>query len=34
MIWVEPEQDIVAVLRWINGASTEGFIDRLLAARS
>jgi CubicO group peptidase (beta-lactamase class C family) len=34
VIWVEPEQDIVAVLRWINGASTEGFIDRLLAARS
>lgn len=33
VIWVEPEQDIVAVLRWINGASTEGFIDRLLAAR-
>ncbi len=34
VIWVEPEQGIVAVLRWINGASTEGFIDRLLAARS
>ncbi|MGO4406478.1 serine hydrolase domain-containing protein [Bosea sp. RAF48] len=34
VIWVEPERDIVAVLRWINGASTEGFIDRLLAAQS
>lgn len=33
VIWVDPEQDIVAVLRWINGASTEGFVDRLLAAR-
>lgn len=34
VIWVEPEQDIVAVLRWIEGASTEGFVDRLLAARA
>ena len=33
VIWVEPKQDIVAVLRWIDGASTEGFVDRLLAAR-
>lgn len=32
VIWVEPGRDIVAVLRWINGASTEGFVDRLLAA--
>jgi len=34
VIWVEPARDIVAVLRWISGASTEGFIDRLLAAQS
>ncbi|MGX5736923.1 serine hydrolase domain-containing protein [Bosea thiooxidans] len=33
IIWADPEQDLVAVLRWINGASSEGFIDRLLAAR-
>ncbi|MGO4172636.1 serine hydrolase domain-containing protein [Bosea sp. TAF32] len=34
VIWVEPERDIVAVLRWIAGAATEGFIDRLLAAQA
>ncbi len=34
VIWVDPEQDVVAVLRWINGAQTESFIDRLVAARS
>nr|WP_245281240.1 serine hydrolase [Methylobacterium sp. ZNC0032] len=33
VIWVDPEQDVVAVLRWINGAQTDGFIDRLVAAR-
>ena len=33
VIWVDPEQDIVAVLRWINGAQTDAFIDRLVAAR-
>ena len=34
MIWVDPEQDVVAVLRWISGAQTDGFIDRLVAARA
>ena len=34
VIWVDPEQDVVAVLRWINGAQTDGFIDRLVAARA
>ena len=34
VIWADPEQDLVAVLRWINGASSEGFVDRLLAARA
>lgn len=32
VIWVDPEHEIVAVLRWINGASVDGFVDRLLAA--
>lgn len=32
VIWIDPEHDIVAVLRWIDGASVDGFIDRLLAA--
>ena len=32
VIWVDPEQDIVAVLRWINGAQTDAFPDRLVAA--
>ena len=33
VIWVDPDQDVVAVLRWINGAQTDAFIDRLVAAR-
>lgn len=32
VIWVDPEHEIVAVMRWINGASVDGFVDRLLAA--
>ena len=27
-----PENDVVAVLRWIDGRSTDGFVKRLLAA--
>lgn len=34
VIWLDPAQDLVAVLRWIDGASLDGFIDRLLAART
>lgn len=33
VIWLDPAQDLVAVLRWINGASLDGFVDRMLAAR-
>ena len=33
-IWLDPAQDLVAALRWIDGAKLDGFIDRLLAARS
>lgn len=32
VIWVEPDQDLVAVLRWIDKAATDSFVDRLLAA--
>ena len=32
-IWLDPAQDLVAVLRWIDGASLDGFVDRMLAAR-
>ncbi|WP_082767319.1 serine hydrolase domain-containing protein [Bosea sp. PAMC 26642] len=31
-IWIDPEHDIVAVLRWIDKSAFDGFIDRLLAA--
>jgi CubicO group peptidase (beta-lactamase class C family) len=33
-IWLDPEQDLVAVLRWIDKSALDGFIERLLAARS
>ena len=33
VIWLDPEQDLVAVLRWINGAAADDFIARMLAAR-
>lgn len=32
-IWLDPAQDLVAVLRWIDGAALDGFVDRMLAAR-
>ena len=32
-IWLDPVQDLVAVLRWIDGASLDGFVDRMLAAQ-
>lgn len=32
VIWADPEHDLVVVLRWIDKAATDGFIDRLLAA--
>ena len=31
-IYVDPENDLVAVLRWIERAQTDGFVKRLLAA--
>jgi CubicO group peptidase (beta-lactamase class C family) len=31
-IWVDPEHDLVVVIRWIDGAHFDGFISRVLAA--
>ena len=32
MIWLEPDHDLVTVLRWIDGAAVGGFLGRLMAA--
>jgi CubicO group peptidase (beta-lactamase class C family) len=32
IIWVDPEHDLVAVLRWIDGPAVDGFVKRTLAA--
>jgi hypothetical protein len=32
IIWIEPEHDLVAVLRWIDKAAVNGFLSRVLAA--
>ena len=34
MIWIDPDHDLVAVLRWIDKAAVGGFVDRLMAAAS
>ncbi len=31
-IWLDPTQDLVAVLRWIDKSALDGFVDRMLAA--
>jgi CubicO group peptidase (beta-lactamase class C family) len=31
-IWIDPEHDLVVVLRWIDKSAFDGFIERLLAA--
>ena len=31
-IWLDPAQDLVAVLRWIDKTALVGFVDRLIAA--
>jgi hypothetical protein len=30
IIWIEPDRDLVAVVRWIDGASVDGFLKLLL----
>jgi hypothetical protein len=32
LIWVDPDHDLVVVLRWIAGTAIDGFLARLLAA--
>jgi CubicO group peptidase (beta-lactamase class C family) len=32
MIWIDPEHDLVTVLRWIDKAAVGGFLSRLMAA--
>jgi len=32
MIFVDPEHDLVAVARWIDGGAMDGFVKRLLAS--
>jgi hypothetical protein len=32
VVWIDPEHDIVAVVRWIGPGATDGFIARVLAA--
>lgn len=32
IVWIDPEHDIVAVVRWIEGTAMDGFIQRVLAA--
>ncbi len=31
-IYVDPEHDLVAVVRWIDAPAMDGFVQRLLAA--
>jgi hypothetical protein len=32
MVYVDPQNDLVAVVRWIDGSTADGFVKRLLAA--
>ena len=32
MIYVDPDHELVAVVRWIDNQSIDGFLKRLLAA--
>jgi CubicO group peptidase (beta-lactamase class C family) len=32
MVYLDPENELVVVVRWIDGRSTDGFVRRLLAA--
>ena len=32
MIYVDPENDLVAVVRWIDNNAVDGFLKRLIAA--
>jgi hypothetical protein len=32
MVYVDPDHDLVSVVRWIDGAAIDGFLGRLVAA--
>jgi hypothetical protein len=32
IVYVDPENDIVAVVRWIENGAVDGFVQRLIAA--
>ena len=32
MVYVDPEHDVVAVVRWIENSAADGFVKRLIAA--
>jgi len=32
VIWIDPEHDLVVVVRWIDKSSLDGFLGRVLAA--
>jgi hypothetical protein len=32
LVWVDPERDLVAVLRWIDKGAVDGFLERLAKA--
>src|SRR5207247_10997977 len=32
VIWIDPEHDLVAVVRWIDKGAMDGFVARVLAA--
>jgi hypothetical protein len=32
MIYVDPDHDLIAVVRWIDGRAIDNFLKRLLAA--
>ena len=30
VVWVDPENDMVAVVRWIDKESVDGFVERVM----
>ena len=32
IVYIDPDNDVVAVVRWIDGGAADGFVKRLLAA--
>jgi CubicO group peptidase (beta-lactamase class C family) len=32
LVYIDPDNDVIAVVRWIDGRAADGFVKRLLAA--